>query len=282
MSAAGRTGAVGALVEVPTEEVSELIREVARTVIEPRFKALTKEQIHQKSHPGDLVTDADRQAERVLTEALRVRTGAVVVGEESAFSDPSILDAVPSADRVWVIDPIDGTANFVKGSDDHAVMLAEVRSGQAVRGWIWQPRIGHMFVAERGAGVWRDGRRVTRGPSGDPVIAVTTHPALQQTIAPAGGPRLEWGWSRWCCGVDYPRVCTGEVDATVYTHSHPWDHLAGALMLRELGGVVRALSGEDFGVCEIPGQPLIVAVDEPAYGAVAGALKGMDVTIGSR
>ncbi|MDN5995376.1 MAG: inositol monophosphatase [Acidipropionibacterium jensenii] len=274
-----RTGGSGTPVELSTDEVAGLLEEVADTVIEPHFGVLSKAEIHQKSHPGDLVTDADRQAERVISARLRHLTGAVVVGEEAAFTDPTILDALPGADQAWVIDPIDGTSNFVKGSDDHAVMLAEVRSGRTVRGWIWQPRHRHMYIAESGAGLYRDGVRITRGPAGDPVVAATTHRSFQQTVAPEGGPRLEWTWSRWCCGVDYPRLCTGEVDATVYLHSHPWDHLSGALMLRELGGVVRTLSGHDFGVKEFHRDPLIVASDEPAYRAVADALIGLGVTV---
>ncbi|MCI1748995.1 MAG: inositol monophosphatase [Acidipropionibacterium sp.] len=275
MTEGARVSGMRGAVELSTEEVADLIREVTRTIVEPRFGELRPDQIHEKSHPGDLVTDADRQAERALSAALGRRTGAVVVGEEAAFADPGILDALPGAEQAWVIDPIDGTANFVKGSEDHAVMLAEVRSGQTVRGWIWQPRYNRMFIAEHGAGVRCDGARITRMPSGDPVVAATTHKRLRTAVAPGGGPGLEWTWSRWCCGVDYPRVCTGEVDATVYVHSHPWDHLPGALMLRELGGVVRSVDGTDYGMSEIPHQLLVAAGDEQAYQTVAEALRGM-------
>ncbi|WP_284704037.1 inositol monophosphatase family protein, partial [Escherichia coli] len=61
--------------------------------------------------------------------------GGIVVGEESAFADPTILDAVSDADLAWVIDPIDGTKNFVHGSVDHGVMLAQLSRGETVRGW---------------------------------------------------------------------------------------------------------------------------------------------------
>lgn len=259
--------------KLSTEQVSQIIRDAAARIVEPHFGSLSPDQIHEKTYPGDLVTDFDRQAERFLSRELTGRGGGVAVGEEAVFADPGVLSGLPSAPLSWVIDPIDGTGNFVKGSDDHAVMVAEVHAGQAVRGWIYQPRYRHMYIAEAGAGTWCDGERVSRGSSGDPVRAVTTHKAFQQAPQPGSGPRLKWGWSRWCCGVDYPRVLTGEVDATVYLHSHPWDHLAGALMLRELGGVVRTLSGRDFEVSEFRRDPLIVASDEPAYRAVSGALR---------
>lgn len=264
--------------ELDTDEVAQIIRGVAERIVEPHFRHLDPDQVHEKTHPGDLVTDFDRQAELALSAELVGRGGGLAVGEEAVFADPDVLSGLPDAPLAWVIDPIDGTRNFVNGSDDHAVMVAEVRAGVTVRGWIYQPRHEHMYIAEAGAGTWRDGEKVTRPSSGDPVIAVTTHEAFQQAPQSVSGPRLDWGWSRWCCGVDYPRVLTGDVDATVYLHSHPWDHLSGALMLRELGGVVRTLSGHDFGVKEFHRDPLIVASDEPAYRAVADALIGLGMT----
>ena len=113
---------------IDAETVCDLIRDVSARIIDPRFRSLNDHQIHQKK-PGDFVTDADRQAEKELGAALTKHAGGVVVGEESAFADPTILDAVPDADLAWVIDPIDGTKNFVHGSADHGVMLAELNRG---------------------------------------------------------------------------------------------------------------------------------------------------------
>ena len=141
---------------IDVDTVSDLIRDVSARVIDPRFRTLDDHQIHQKK-PGDFVTDADRQAERELGAAVTKYAGGIVVGEESAFADPTILDAVSDADLAWVIDPIDGTKNFVHGSVDHGVMLAQLNRGETVRGWIWQPQHGHMWFAEHGAGVTCDG-----------------------------------------------------------------------------------------------------------------------------
>lgn len=100
---------------IDVDTVSDLIRDVSARVIDPRFRTLHDHQIHQKK-PGDFVTDADRQAECELGAAVTKYAGGIVVGEESAFADPTILDAVSDADLAWVIDPIDGTKNFVHGS----------------------------------------------------------------------------------------------------------------------------------------------------------------------
>ena len=77
---------------IDAETVCDLIRDVSARIIDPRFRSLNDHQIHQKK-PGDFVTDADRQAEKELGAALTKHAGGVVVGEESAFADPTILDA---------------------------------------------------------------------------------------------------------------------------------------------------------------------------------------------
>ena len=94
----------------------------------------------EEKKPGDLVTVADREAEVELARVLRAaEPGVLVVGEEGVFTDPSSLEPLPTAEHAWVIDPVDGTRNFARGRADFAVMLAEVRHGVTVRGWIWQP-----------------------------------------------------------------------------------------------------------------------------------------------
>lgn len=251
---------------IDVDTVSDLIRDVSARVIDPWFRALHDHQIHEKK-PGDFVTDADRQAERELGRALATYAGGVVVGEESAFANPAILDAIPDADMAWVIDPIDGTKNFVHGSVDHGVMLAQLNRGEMVRGWIWQPQYGHMWFAERGAGVTCDGAEITRAGSHCPVRAATTHEAYK-----IASPAVEWRMAKWCCAVDYPLVCVGDNDVTVYQHSHPWDHLPGALMVRELGGVVRTVDGAEYGLRETRGR-LVVAADQRAYETVVELLR---------
>ena len=94
------------------------------------------------------------------------RPGDAVVGEEYGASG--------SGTRRWIVDPVDGTKNFVKGSKDHAVMASEVRGGEVVRGWIWQPQHQTAYVAELGAGAWRDGVRLTRPPVDADLRGVTS------------------------------------------------------------------------------------------------------------
>ncbi len=141
-----------------------LLQEVADEVINPRFRTLDSDQIAEKN-PGDLVTVADREAETLITAALRAAyPDALVLGEEAYAADDSLMDRFLAADHAFTVDPVDGTKNFVKGSKDHAVMASEVRGGEVVRGWIWQPQHQTAYVAELGAGAFRDGVRLTRPP----------------------------------------------------------------------------------------------------------------------
>ena len=202
-----------------TEAVLALMVEVAEEVIVPRFRTLEAGQVDEKN-PGDLVTVADREAEVLLTRALlAAHPGAVVLGEEAYAGDPTLLKAFRTADHAFTVDPVDGTKNFVHGSKDHAVMVGEVRAGEVVRGWIWQPQHELAYVAERGAGAWRNAERLTRPPvTGEPRVVTSRRRWLGRSLD--GMPPLELTWV--CCGVDYPKLVEGEADAIVYGRARSW------------------------------------------------------------
>lgn len=241
-----------------TAGILEFLRETADEVITPRFRALADGDVEEKQ-PGDLVTIADREAERYLTRLLRgVYPEAVVVGEESAFSNPSLLKGLPNADHAFVIDPIDGTRNFVRGRDQHGVMLAELRGGLTTRGWIWQPQTGRGYCAERGAGARLNGERIVRHAVDRPPLGATSKQHLLGYDA--GGKLSPVVASNFSCAFDYPAVLHGDVDFMFWTSMHPWDHLAGALMVTENGGVSRTLDGLAYSVSS-RATGLIVAGD---------------------
>lgn len=215
-----------------TDEVADLIRDVCERVILPRFRALASHEVIQK-RPGDVVTVADREAEAELTAAFgRATPGALVVGEEASFADPTALRALPDAEHAWVVDPVDGTRNFAAGTHDFGVMVAEVRRGEATRGWIWQPLHDALYLVERGAGVTCNGTPLAPLKPGPAPWRVAVWPRLHRVEAPGAILRR----TRGSCAIDYPALARGEVDALAYGSQHPWDHLAGVLMVRELGG----------------------------------------------
>lgn len=242
-----------------TDEVSNLIRDVADRVILPRWRALDAADIHQK-RPGDLVTIADREAERELADALRAaHPGVLIVGEEAAFHDPTLVAALAGADHAFVIDPVDGTRNFAGGSPHFGVMLAELRAGRTVRAWIWQPAHQTMFVAEQGSGAWHDGVRITMAPRPAPyrvaIYGSLRRPEIPQVVRTTH--RLG------ACAIDYARVLTGGLDAVAYKSLHPWDHLPGALLLTEAGGFV-GIRGRAYGP-GVGGGVLFAAASRPIY-----------------
>jgi len=249
--------------------VLTLLQEVAEEVINPRFRTLEDDQITEKN-PGDLVTVADREAETMITAALQAAyPDALVLGEEAFAADDSLLDRFFAADHAFTVDPVDGTKNFVRGSKDHAVMASEVRDGEVVRGWIWQPQHQTAYVAERGAGAWRDGLRLTRPPVDADLRGVTSR---RRWIGRALGALRALDLTWVCCGVDYPKIIEGEADYALYGGTKPWDHAPGSLLLREAGGYVGTFDGHDYRPqADLP-RGLVTAADRATYDLVQGLL----------
>ncbi len=227
-----------------TDQVTAAIREVAETEIVPRFRALADDEIIEK-RPGDLVTVADRLAEQALTAFFRADDPTcLVVGEEAVYADPAPLQALPTAELAWVIDPVDGTRNFADGSPDFAVMVAEVRRGVTTRGWIWQPMHDRMYIAELGAGVTCNDRRLEpRSPSEPLVGALHGRYGRPRGVLPENVRLIRLAA---CCGVDYPDVVEARKAFVGYWSMHPWDHLPGALMLDEMGGRAATIDGRRY------------------------------------
>lgn len=235
-----------------SQPVTEILRAAAESAVLPRFRALAAGDVSEKS-PGEVVTVADRDAERLITRRLRELLDIPVVGEEAAAADPGITAALHDAPRAWLVDPLDGTANFVRGSTDFAVMAALVQDGQTVAAWIIQPVSGVSYVAERGAGAWRDGVRLRREPAPSD-LADLRGAALTGFLSPRARARIAASASRFaaltpgtgCAGVDYPRLAEGGQDFVRYERTLAWDHAPGALLLTEAGGVAQRLDGSRY------------------------------------
>jgi len=224
------------------DHVSALIRGVAAQVVTPRFRMLAQNDIAQKSK-GEIVTIVDREAERRLHDGLAaLGMGARIVGEEAAEQDPQLLSGIGSG-LVWLIDPLDGTANFAAGQEPFGVMIALVDNGVPIAGWMFDPLSGRLCHAERGKGATCNGEQVRARPSGalPPVAALGTqflgaetrervHEIAAQHLTLVPIPR--------CAAASYPRMVLGDNDIAMFQRILPWDHAAGALFLTEAGGTV--------------------------------------------
>jgi fructose-1,6-bisphosphatase/inositol monophosphatase family enzyme len=231
------------------DQVAPLLHEAAERAILPRFRQLARHEIEEKS-PGELVTVADREAEAIIAERLeRLLPGSRAIGEEACAADPSLLDSLAHG-TVWLIDPLDGTANFAAGESAFAVMVALLRDGTVEAGWMFQPVTGRLARAELGSGAWLDGRRIEatealperlRGSMGrfmpDPLrLAVSARLTAGATLLPG----------LMSAGVEYPAIGAGERDFAFYWRTLAWDHAAGALFLNEAGGRAARLDGSAF------------------------------------
>ena len=245
-----------------TDAVLALLQTVAAEVVDPRFRSLARHEISEKN-PGDLVTVADREAEEQITATLHAAyPDALVLGEEATAADPGLVDRFRAADHAFTVDPVDGTKNFVKGSPDHALMVAETRNGEVVRSWIWQPQHATSYVAERGAGAWRNGERLRRPPVGDALRGVTSR---RSWLGRALGTLRELELTWVCCGVDYPQLVEGGADYALYRKTKPWDHAPGSLLLTEAGGFVGTWDGEPYRPHGVPRTGLVAAADRETF-----------------
>jgi fructose-1,6-bisphosphatase/inositol monophosphatase family enzyme len=225
------------------DDVASLLRQAAEQAILPRFRNLAGSEIIEKA-PGDLVTIADRESEAIITPALlKLLPGSRVIGEEACAADPALLRDLDQG-AVWLVDPIDGTANFAAGREPFAVMVALLKNGEAALSWIYHPVGGDLCLAERGSGATINGLRV-RTARDEPQRELRGA-VLNRFMPPDVRDRVEasaTGIARLpgmlCAGAEYPAIVRGERDFTIFWRSLPWDHAPGALFLEEAGGIVR-------------------------------------------
>ena len=199
--------------------------------------------------PGDFVSRADRAAEDIIREALmEARPTYGWLGEESGET--------PGADptRRWIVDPLDGTTNFLHGMPHWAVSIALEHKGQIVSGVVYDPTKDELFWAEKGSGAWLDGRQRLR---------VSGRTSMIETVYATG---LPFGGARYlpaalqdlgrllpaCAGVrrfgaaalDLAYVAAGRYDGYWERGVHTWDIAAGVLLVREAGGIVEPIRPE--------------------------------------
>jgi fructose-1,6-bisphosphatase/inositol monophosphatase family enzyme len=258
-------------------QVEDLLREVSAEIIEPRFAALQDGDVWMKS-PGEVVTIADEEAERLLVRRLvDLLPGTPVVGEEGSSRDSQLLSCL-SEDKAWLVDPLDGTANFVAGGTDWAVMVALVERGTTLASWIWRPAGRVMYIAELGQGATRNGVPMRTTQPTPPITemrgAVLTRfldPATSNLVAANRSRFGSVGNGRLCAGVDYPALIEGDQDFVLFWRTLPWDHAPGALLLGECGGVACRLDGTPYSPTQRR-NGLLAAATQEGWDAVRATL----------
>lgn len=203
----------------------------------------------REKSPANLVTEADEASQQAIFELIERRLpGCRFLGEEGL-----LIDDRPSTIR-WVIDPLDGTSNYVHGFPYYAVSIGVEKEGKLVAGAIYDPTRDEMFTAERGCGAYLNGTRLKVSATKEvshamcmaslPVKADRYHEAVErflraldvaQSVQRSGSAALNL-----CC------VAAGRVDAFWSTSLKPWDMAAGVLLVEEAGGNISKVDGSRF------------------------------------
>jgi fructose-1,6-bisphosphatase/inositol monophosphatase family enzyme len=250
-----------------SETVARLIAETAAIEIMPRFAKLGKDDISEK-RPGDLVTVADVAAEARLSRLLLdLLPGSRIVGEEAVAANPKILEALAGDDPVWLVDPIDGTVNFAEAKPIFAVMVALVRRGVTLMGWIHDPVSGVTASAIAGEGAWRGGERLSTARTPSPGAGDGLLWSGNRKLARKIGPSAEIIGSVFdlrCAGHEYLALASGEAHVALYHRLHPWDHAPGQLLHREAGGFSALLDGTPY-VPRAISSGMLLAPDEASW-----------------
>jgi myo-inositol-1(or 4)-monophosphatase len=229
--------------------------------------------IETKSSATDMVTEMDRAAEAHIVERLlAARPDDGVLGEEGASR--------PGTSGVrWVIDPVDGTTNFVYGFPAFAVSIAAERDGAAVAGVVANVPLGEVFTARAGGGARLDGEPIhCSETTGLPSALVATgfnydaaRRAHQAGVLSTVIPRIRDIRRAGAASLDLCSVACGRVDAYYETGLHAWDFAAGALVATEAGALVSDLDGR------LPAGEFVMA----APPALAGPLRRLLVEAGA-
>jgi fructose-1,6-bisphosphatase/inositol monophosphatase family enzyme len=256
---------------VDTAKVAAHIKDCAEEIVLPAFRNLDTLEIGLKG-PNDFVTAADVASEAFLTpKLLSLLPGSVVVGEETAGDEAIWRESLRSAPAAWLIDPIDGTANFAAGIPLFGIMVALVEHGETTHAWIYDPNTGEMAIAQRGAGAWLGETRLSVADRGDVSsmqgslntrFAGDDEAALLFRASRTMAPTLE----ARSAAQSYLYLASGRSDFVLYHKLYPWDHAAGVLLHAEAGGCARHRDGvayRPYGPTR--GNTLVLAPNEDTW-----------------
>jgi myo-inositol-1(or 4)-monophosphatase len=248
-----------------TNKLLELARDAAAAAGELLLEQGARpEVVATKSSPTDVVTQADRAAEELIRERIgAARPGDRLLGEEGGESIVGRDAPGARSDVRWIVDPLDGTVNYLYGRPDWAVSIAAEACGTVVAGVVFVPRRGEMFTATDGGGAWLT---LTGQPGASAArLACNTGVPLDRALVATGfgysaGRRLVQGEvlshvlprvrdirRGGSAAVDLCSVASGTVDAYYERGVNLWDIAAGTLIAAEAGAEVTGLHGQPPG-----------------------------------
>lgn len=258
-----------------TRRLALALADVAQSVVMPRFRNLPPEAIRSKGEPHNLVTDADEEAERQIFARLgKLHPGAVLIGEEASERNPALLNMLVDADLAFIVDPIDGTRNYVMGLPLFGMMIAACHRGEVIASVIYDPVCRDAAIAVRGEGAWmarEDGAMTQLAVSKAAPVAdmecMIDSKSLPENLRDMANSRLSAfarNTSLHCAAHEYRMAASGHCDILLYNKLHPWDHAAGWLLHQEAGGYSAHFDGSPYKPTHRDGG-LLLAPDEASW-----------------
>lgn len=268
------------------EQLAEIARTAGReaAAIHQRHAGRLKVEDWAEKGTADFVTHVDREAEERIIAHIRDRCpGHEVMAEESAnLGDPASVRArFDGATYLWVIDPLDGTTNYLHGYPAYAASVAVAHEGELVAGAVVDGVTGTVWWAWRGGGAWRDGERIR--VSGidrlERALIGTGFPFKVPEYMPAYLAQFETILRRTsgvrragAAALDLCHVADGRFDGFWELWLAPWDIAAGTLIVREAGGRVTTLEGDP----DVRAAGAIVAGNPAIHGSLSRLLSDRD------
>ena len=194
------------------------------------FGEVEKLQVSKKG-PHDFVTKTDKHVEKILIEELsKIKKNYSFITEETGIINNA------DKDNIWIIDPIDGTTNFLHGIPHFAICIALKSKDEIVSGLIFDPIKDEMFFAEKDKGAFMNNQRlrVSKKNSIDECLFSSNHEGVKFSD-------LNMRYSG-CAALDLAYVASGRLDGFFHNNINLWDVAAGALMVQEAGGIVNNLN----------------------------------------
>ncbi|MEV6346153.1 inositol monophosphatase family protein [Actinoplanes sp. NPDC051851] len=253
-------------------------REAAATAHRMRSEAIGD--VQTKSTDTDVVTAADKAVERQVIEALQAgRPGDTVLGEEYGGGAAPVE---PGAVR-WILDPIDGTVNYLYGVPHYAVSLAAEVDGVVVAGVVRNIVTGDEWTATRGGGAWRDGRRLTGSSEtelGQTLVGTgfgydSRRRDHQTAVLHRMITRIRDIRRLGSASLDLCFTAEGILDAFFEKGLNHWDHAAGGLIAAEAGLLVTGLAGRE------PGVDMVLVAPPALHGPLHDLLVELDASGGA-
>ena len=264
------------------DQVGGVIRFVAKRAIMPRFGTLTPQEIVFKGAGSEVVTVADTEAEKGLSVLLgRLIPSVAFVGEEGVASNPDILKHIEGKGATWVVDPINGTQDFVDGGSNFSVMVALVKDGDVKASWIYFPAADEMLSAKKGGGVWYQKgeeklRKISNRTSAlehvkaaiiDETFIGREH--FLSIIKKSFNSSVTAGYT----GDAFRDIALGRANYGILHFSSQWEMGAGSLIVRELGNVMICGDSSDFNIAGNIGGPLFIASNREGASALRTLLQ---------